>query len=355
MSNPVQMWFSVTLLKWYKANKRRLPWRKTKAPYPIWISEIILQQTRVDQGLPYYEKFIKSFPTILSLAEAEEEEVLKAWQGLGYYSRARNLHHSAKIIINNYGGLFPSTYDEIIKLKGIGVYTAAAIASICFREAKAVVDGNVYRVLSRFYGLSDPIDSTVGKKKFAELAQKNMYRSDPGDYNQAVMEFGALYCKPTNPDCRDCVLNNKCAAKKNDLVELLPVKSKKVKQTNRFFNYIVITGNKGSFYQMRTAKDIWQNMYEPLLIESTKLLGKQEILKSDTWANIFGKEVKLNLERSEKIEHKLTHQNIKAVFWKMHLDSSVVSPECRLQEFDHEELAKIPVPRLIEKYMALQK
>ncbi|MBL4578615.1 MAG: A/G-specific adenine glycosylase, partial [Flavobacteriales bacterium] len=207
------MQFSAHLLKWYNAKKRDLPWRRTKEPYAIWISEIILQQTRVDQGLPYYERFIQKFPTVYSLANASENEVLKVWQGLGYYSRARNLHHAAKSIVHDYHGIFPRNYDEIINLKGIGSYTAAAISSICFDEPKAVVDGNVFRVLSRFHGIDNPIDSGDGKEIFVALANEVMDKTSPGEYNQAIMEFGALQCKPSAPDCASCYLNAKCHAR----------------------------------------------------------------------------------------------------------------------------------------------
>lgn len=348
------MWFSTHLLKWYKVKKRSLPWRETKDPYHIWISEIVLQQTRVDQGLPYYERFIERFPNVQSLAEAEENEVLKAWQGLGYYSRARNLHHAAMTIVNDYNGVFPSNYDKIITLKGIGSYTAAAISSICFDVAKPVVDGNVYRVLSRFYGLRDPIDSTQGKKHFAELADKVMNKKEPGEYNQAIMEFGALHCKPSRPNCRECCLKTQCIAKKDNMVESLPKKGKKVKQKDRYFNYIIIKGNRGSFYQKRLKKDIWQNMYEPLLIESEKHLDKSEILKSDTWKKIFGSDGRGQLVRSESMEHKLTHQIIKAKFWETQIDSVAVPHDSNLQEFEYTELNNIPIPRLIEKYLELQ-
>ena len=346
------MWFSSQLLTWYNANKRALPWRKTKDPYRIWISEIILQQTRVNQGLPYYEAFIQKFPNVQALARADEQDVLKIWQGLGYYSRARNLHHASKQVAVN-GGIFPSKYDDLIKLKGIGVYTAAAISSICFKEAKAVVDGNVYRVLSRFNGLADPIDSTAGQKLFAKLANQVMDKNDPGDYNQAIMEFGALQCKPANPDCASCSLNSKCVAFKTNKVNSYPVKTKKIKQRDRYFNYVLLDGDKGTFYQKRLKQDIWQNMYEPLLIESKKHLGKRGIINSKEWVAVFGDKRDINLVPSDSIEHKLTHQTIKAKFWKAHVDSSSVVEGSKLKEFASDELNEIPLPRLIEKYLEL--
>ena len=346
------MWFSNQLLKWYGANKRSLPWRQTKDPYRIWISEVILQQTRVDQGLPYYESFLKKFPDIESLAAADEKEVLKSWQGLGYYTRARNLHFAAKTIIDS-GGRFPETFEEIIKLKGIGEYTAAAISSICFSEPNAVIDGNVYRVLSRFNGLGVAIDSCKGKKLFSSIANDVMDKSNPGDYNQAIMEFGALQCKSSNPDCESCIIKSRCAAHETGTVDSYPVKTKKVKQRARYFNYIVIEGDRGCFYQKRSAKDIWQNMYEPLLIESNKHLGRNGILKSEEWLHVFGNQEDVKLVPSASLEHRLTHQTIKARFWKAQTNSCSMNTKSPLEEFAQEDLKEIPIPRLIEKYLEL--
>jgi len=344
------MVFSQNLLKWYNDNRRPLPWRQTKDPYCIWVSEIILQQTRVDQGLPYYEAFIKKFPNVEALAKASENEVLKAWQGLGYYSRARNLHHTAKEIAGR-EGVFPSHYSEIIKLKGIGSYTAAAISSICFNEPQAVVDGNVYRVLSRYHGLSEPVDSSTGKKIFSKLANNALDWHNPGDYNQAIMEFGALHCTPNNPKCTSCCIKTKCVAQLSNTVASYPVKTKKVKSVDRYFNYIMIRGDKGTFYQKRTHKDIWQNMYEPLLIESKKHLSKNGIQNSEGWLSVFGNGAEIKLRRSDSMEHKLTHQTIKARFWEARIDSTMLKGTSRLVEFKEPELKKIPIPRLIERYL----
>ena len=234
------MKFSNTLIYWYLQNKRALPWRKSKHPYFIWLSEIMLQQTRVVQGLAYYLKFTEEFPTVFDLAKAEESTVLKMWQGLGYYSRARNLHFSAKYIANELNGEFPSTYKEIIKLKGVGDYTASAIASICFNEPTAVVDGNVYRVLSRYFGIATPINSSAGIKEFKALAQSLLNTKQPGTYNQALMDFGAMHCKPQNPLCDTCPFANSCVALEKKLTKELPVKEKKIKITKRYFNFLVI-------------------------------------------------------------------------------------------------------------------
>ncbi len=234
------MKFSNTLIYWYLQNNRDLPWRKSKNPYFIWLSEIMLQQTRVAQGLAYYLKFTTTFPTVFDLAKADESTVLKMWQGLGYYSRARNLHFSAKQISNELNGIFPSTYEEIIKLKGIGDYTASAISSICFNEPTAVVDGNVYRVLSRYFGLNTPTNSTSGIKEFKTLAQTLIDISQPGTYNQALMDFGALHCKPQNPLCETCPFSDSCVAFEKKLTKELPVKEKKIKVRKRYFNFLVI-------------------------------------------------------------------------------------------------------------------
>ena len=238
------MTFGQKLTSWYLQNKRDLPWRKTKNPYKIWLSEVILQQTRVVQGLPYYENFVNSFPTVFDLAKADEQQVLKIWQGLGYYSRARNLHHTAQYISENLNGEFPKTYNELIKLKGIGSYTASAIASFCFDEKVAVLDGNVYRVLSRYFGVETDISSSKAKKEFQNLADEVLDKNRPALFNQAIMEFGALQCVPKNPNCEVCVLNDSCLALKDKKVAQLPVKVKKTKVKKRFLNYLIFFGRK---------------------------------------------------------------------------------------------------------------
>ena len=253
--------FSNQLVFWYLQNKRDLPWRKTQNPYHIWLSEIILQQTRVDQGLNYYYKFIQNYPTVASLAAATQEEVLKLWQGLGYYSRARNLHETAKIVCSEFNENFPSTYDELISLKGIGDYTASAIASICFDKPTAVVDGNVYRFLARYFNIATPINRSDGIKEFKKLAQELIDVEKPGTHNQAMMEFGARICKPVNPDCENCVFNSSCLGLIEKTVKALPVKLKKIKVRRRYFNYLVIeTPNNATFLHKRT-KGIWKNLY----------------------------------------------------------------------------------------------
>ncbi|HET8808815.1 MAG TPA: A/G-specific adenine glycosylase, partial [Flavobacteriaceae bacterium] len=263
--------FSEKLIDWYLPQKRELPWRNTVDPYKIWLSEIMLQQTRVAQGLPYYEVFLENFPAVFDLAKASEEKVLKLWQGLGYYSRARNMHFTAKYIAEEKNGEFPKTASGLLKLKGIGDYTAAAIASICFGEPVPVVDGNVYRALSRIFGIETPIDSTLGKKEFKQLAHQLIDPKKPAEHNQALMEFGALQCKPKNPLCETCPFQNSCMALQLGKIEKLPVKTKKIKTTLRHFNYLVfVSKNKQTLLQQRTGKGIWQNLYEFPLLESEK-------------------------------------------------------------------------------------
>mgnify|MGYP001598355526 CR=1 FL=1 len=262
------MMFSQKLISWYEKNKRDLPWRKTKNPYYIWLSEIILQQTRVEQGLPYYLKFVKKFPTIKELANTSEDEVLNSWKGLGYYTRARNLHFTAKSICENHREKFPGNYEDILKLKGIGKYTAAAIASFAYNLPYPVVDGNVQRVLARVFGVSETFSSSEGEKKFYSLAGNLLNRKNPGNFNQAIMEFGAIHCTPVNPKCMKCIFRESCVAFQTGRVADFPVKSKKAKSRNRYFNYLVIHNGNNIFLDKRQKNDIWKNLYEFPLIES---------------------------------------------------------------------------------------
>jgi A/G-specific adenine glycosylase len=308
--------FIKNITNWYSVNKRVLPWRETKNPYLIWLSEIILQQTQVKQGLPYYEAFVSKFPTVFDLANAQEDTVLKLWQGLGYYSRARNLHFSAKYVVEELNGVFPSTYKELLKLKGVGDYTASAIASICYNEATAVVDGNVYRVLSRYYGVETPINSTNGIKEFKVLAQSLLPKSNIGDYNQAIMEFGARQCKPQSPNCQVCPLGTSCVALQLNKVTRLPVKLKKTKVRKRYFNFIVFISNNGeTIIEQRTQKGIWQNLYQFPLIETEKRLTKNSFQEAiNASFDINGIET-FNLYNEEEIVHKLSHQHLYTSFW----------------------------------------
>ena len=309
-----EKYISKSLIKWYEANKRELPWRDISDPYRIWISEIILQQTRVNQGLSYYLRFIERFPNVKALAIANEDEVLKYWQGLGYYSRARNLHKTAQIIAEKHKGKFPNSYTDIVLLKGIGAYTAAAVCSFAYNQAYAVVDGNVYRVLSRLFAIETPIDSNKAKKEFSELATNLLDKSKPGIHNQAIMEFGALQCIPVQPDCNACPFQKTCKAYKLDLVDKLPIKASKTKVRERFFNYFLIQYQSKIYIQKRTEKDIWQNLYELPLIESNKLFEPEEIGTNDFLTNIENIEIS---STTSTFKHILSHQRIFARFFSV--------------------------------------
>lgn len=348
------MRFESRIISWYKKNKRDLPWRNTTDPYPIWLSEIILQQTRVDQGLPYFLTFLNAFPTIKELANAPEESVMKLWQGLGYYSRARNLHHTAKIVSCDYKGVFPKTYTEILSLKGIGEYTAAAISSFAFGLPYPVVDGNVYRVLSRYFGIDVPIDTGKGKKLFADLAEEVMDKDNPAEYNQAIMEFGATQCVPQKPDCNICPLQDSCMAFNNKKIELLPVKSKKTKQRARYFHYLFITDRKFTFLNKRVGNDIWKNLYDFPLIETSEKLSESDLIESETWQKIFKDSIiSLNVLPKEH-KHILSHQKIHARFVQIEIEKQSTALKLFLKNSNRLELKNIdkyPVPRLIEKFL----
>ena len=300
-------------MNWYATAQRDLPWRGTTDPYKVWLSEIILQQTRVVQGLPYYQRFISNYPTITDLANAPEEEVLKLWQGLGYYSRAKNLHHTAQYIATELGGIFPKTYKELVKLKGIGDYTASAIASFCYNEPCPVVDGNVYRVLSRVFGIATPINSTQGAKEFKALAHECLDKANAGVYNQAIMEFGALQCTPQSPDCANCVLRDHCWAFHHNKVNELPIKLKKITIKKRYFNYLVWLNPYGqTLLQKREGKDIWHGLYEFPLIETSTPLSAAALteLLREQYPLITP-----YLYNESPVVHKLTHQHIHTSFW----------------------------------------
>ncbi|MFK5957338.1 MAG: A/G-specific adenine glycosylase [Lutibacter sp.] len=340
------MKFSNQLILWYLQNKRDLPWRTTINPFKIWLSEIILQQTRVDQGMSYYFKFTERFPTVNDLANASEEQVLKLWQGLGYYSRARNLHFSAKYIMNELKGEFPINYNELIKLKGVGDYTASAIASICYNEPTAVVDGNVYRVLARYFGITTPINSTKGIKEFKQLAQQLINKKQPGTHNQAIMEFGAQMCKPQNPDCTTCPLNTSCVALSKKQIKELPVKEKKIKIRNRYFNYLVIKTEDNKTTLVKRKKGIWLNLYEFPLIETVQEINENELIEHQEFNNMFKKRsVSLQLFNNEIIIHKLSHQHIYTKFW---IVNTLVSNDFKLS---WETIADYPVSTLIDNFL----
>lgn len=343
--------FTRILSIWYDKNKRDLPWRRTKDPYKIWVSEIILQQTRIEQGLAYYLRFIKRFPGIHELAIAREEEVLKLWQGLGYYSRARNMHVAAIDILRRHQGIFPDTYEEIRKLKGIGDYTAAAISSIAFGIPSPVVDGNVLRFFSRYFGIVEPIDSLKGKREVMEKAREFIPLISPGDFNQAIMEFGALQCKPV-PDCGTCPMKKGCFAFQQDRVAELPVKSKKQEQRIRCFHYMVILSgspkNRTIILKKRDQNDIWKNLYDFPLIETGKATSYKKLILLEEWNEIFnGRKVSF-LKESKSYRHILSHQVIVAKFYQVKISSE---SGLHFKKIFLKDLPKYPVPRLIEKYL----
>ncbi|MBU2928073.1 A/G-specific adenine glycosylase [Winogradskyella psychrotolerans] len=339
--------FNTKLINWYSINKRVLPWRKTRNPYYIWLSEIILQQTQVKQGLPYYDAFVTQYPTIFDLAEASETSILKLWQGLGYYSRARNLHATAKHIVKEFNGVFPDNYKDLLKLKGVGDYTASAIASIAFNEVAAVVDGNVYRVLSRYFGIDTPINSTLGIKEFKLLASTLIDRNQPATYNQAIMEFGAIQCKPKNPDCSVCPLQTSCVALKDQTVEVLPVKLKKTKVTVKYFNFLVFMDqHKKTLFEKRTKKGIWQHLYQFPLLESKKSLTSEEfhLLNFEDFSLKF-EHLDYSLYNEADIVHKLSHQHLHTKFWIIDVEAL---PE---EAISIKSLTKYPSPVLISEFI----
>ena len=335
------------LIQWYKINKRDLPWRNTTDPYKIWLSEIILQQTQVAQGLSYYIKFVEHFPTVVDLANASEDLVMRLWQGLGYYSRARNLQAAAKYIVNEHNGLFPKTYEEIRKLKGVGDYTAAAVASFAFQLPHAVVDGNVYRVLSRLFNSNTPINSSQGKKEFQLIANELLHTKKADLHNSSIMEFGALFCKPQNPKCEECPLQENCLAFQNQTVTILPVKTKTVKIKNRFFNYVVFNHKESVYITKRVEKDIWQNLYEFYLIESSEEIDTEIILENKEIQKMISR---FKLKKATKVsKHILSHQHIHAVFYELDVEGKITDK--RFKKVKRTELTSYGFPQLINKYL----
>jgi A/G-specific adenine glycosylase len=339
------------LIKWYAENKRDLPWRSTKDPYFIWISEIILQQTRVDQGIHYFYRFIETFPDIFSLAAASEEDILKLWQGLGYYSRARNLHFTAQNIVKNYKGKFPAQHTELLKLKGIGEYTAAAIASFAFDLPCAVLDGNVFRFLSRYFGIETAIDSGHGKKQFLNIANEILDKKFPAEYNQAIMEFGALQCKPSAPDCPQCPLMGSCFAYATQKVGSLPFKSKKLKPVDRFFYYLNIHDADFLLLNKRGSADIWQGLYDFPLIETLTECVPEDLIGRPEWVNILKSGTNEILSISKKYIHKLSHQTIHAIFFEVKVNDVRVLNHERGRPVAISALQSYPFSRLMDIYL----
>ena len=339
------------LIEWYRTNGRSLPWRETKDPYKIWLSEILLQQTRVDQGLPYYLRFIDTFPTVHDLAKADVDQVLLLWQGLGYYTRARNLHLTAKNIVANYNGLFPESFKELLILKGIGGYTAAAIASIAFNKPHAVLDGNVFRVLARYCNLSIAINSTKGKKLFENLADEYLDKKNPGEHNEAIMELGATICTPKTPSCASCPINVNCQAFLNGNQKELPVKIGKTKQRKRYFLFLVFHYEDNYYLQKRGDQDIWRGLYQFPLIELSKKPLKTEIVKQVSMylsSNGLLKEYVID-QISTEFKHILSHQQIHARF--VHIKTEKKPFMTDLHEVFKSAISGYALPRLITRYL----
>jgi A/G-specific adenine glycosylase len=340
--------FQKNILLWHKNdNKRLMPWKEEKDPYKIWLSEIILQQTRVEQGLAYYNKFIIKYPSINDLALAPEQEVFKMWEGLGYYSRCKNLIATARFISFELKGIFPNEYENILQLKGVGPYTAAAIASFAYNLPNAVVDGNVLRVLARFFGDHTPIDSTIGKKQFHTLAHQLLGKATPALYNQAIMDFGATVCKPQLPICVSCVLKKECIAFKKSTVKELPIKEKKIIKTQRFFYYIIATFNNKIYVRKRTEKDVWQNLWEFILVEENKKISVDDFMTSSKYTSIISEKNVLK-KVSSFYKQQLTHQTIEGVF--IHIELNAAFKNNQFIAVDKKQMNTLAFPRLITNY-----
>ncbi len=378
----LHLFFTKNLLDWHAGHHRPMPWKGERNPYLVWLSEIILQQTRVEQGLPYFERFKAAYPTVTDLANAPEDEVMKLWEGLGYYSRARNLHAAAKHIANELNGIFPATYEGLRSLKGVGDYTAAAIASFAYDLPHAVVDGNVYRVLSRYFGIATPIDTTAGKKLFAALAQglleiwkfgnleiggigkPNFPISQftdvnlrfpnfaSGAFNQAIMDFGATQCTPAVPRCHTCPMQPHCEAFKQKKTAELPVKSKKLERRQRFFNYLIINWKGQVFVKKRSEKDIWQNLYDFPLIETDALQeGRLFLTKNKTCQTWLGESDWRLLRASPPQRQELTHQRIVTIFWEVEVGVNFLPKEKNWVAVEREKLANFAFPKVIDLYI----
>ncbi len=338
---------SKTLVKWYSHHQRNLPWRHTKDPYLIWVSEIIMQQTQVTQGLSYYLRFIETLPNIESLFQADEDQVLKLWQGLGYYSRARNMMFAAKQIMENHNGVFPNNYNDIILLKGIGKYTAAAISSFAFDLPYAVVDGNVYRVLSRYYGLDTAINTSQGQQLFAQLAQDLLDINQPATYNNAIMEFGALQCKSAKPNCEECPLVGSCVAFSSQKVKELPKKERKLKIRDRYLHFFFISDGHKIMIEKREKSDIWKGLYQLPLIETTQATQEEEIIGKQEFQKIIGKQT-FHINGIQKTAHKLTHQNLHISFYHIKTPQLINNDYLLIEESHYSDYA---YPQPIQKYL----
>jgi A/G-specific adenine glycosylase len=344
--------FSSKLLNWHVANDRELPWKKDKDPYKIWVSEIILQQTRVKQGTPYYLRFIEAFPNITELANATEDKLLHIWQGLGYYARARNMHFTAKYITEELDGVFPNNYASLIKLKGIGPYTAAAISSFAFDEVKAVLDGNVIRVLSRIFGIESPFDTNQGKTEFQTLADQLIDPKQPADYNQAIMDFGALQCIPGLPDCSNCPFNQHCKAHQLEKVGILPVRQKKISKKHRRFHFFIISTSDGKIIiEKRVEKDIWKSLYQFPMIEQPEDSPFELNLSFPKIMEKYNYIANYNLEVMGEQKQVLTHQIVNAEFYLVQLSTEQIALPPDNYLVDYKNLCNFAYPKLIDWFI----
>lgn len=334
------------LLSWYQKNSRDLPWRKTQDPYVIWLSEIILQQTRVEQGMPYFYRFLEELPTVKDFAESDSQTILRLWQGLGYYSRARNMHKAAKLVMQKYGGVFPCRYDELIELPGVGDYTASAISSFSSNEQRAVLDGNVFRFLSRYFGIYTPINSSQGKKEFSALASSLISSEQPGLYNQAIMDFGSLVCKPKSPLCISCELHGDCKAFQQELISELPVKTKAKASRNRYFNYFILEHSGEFVLTKRPEGDVWADLYEFPLIQSDHMLAIDELYALSEFQAIFPEGVTLE-QIGPEVKHVLSHQNIFARFYRVHFQGSKIEKNPQWNYYNSDKMDKLAKHKLI--------
>ncbi|MBL6649890.1 MAG: A/G-specific adenine glycosylase [Flavobacteriaceae bacterium] len=344
--NKISKKFAINLINWYSDNKRCLPWRETKNPFKIWLSEIILQQTQIKQGLPYYQRFIKLFPNVESLAFSEEEYVLKKWEGLGYYNRARNMHKAAKIVVHDYNGKFPTSYNELIKLPGIGDYSASAISSFSSNEIRPVLDGNVYRLISRIFHINNVITSSKSVKVFKGILNILISKKNPADFNQAIMDYGSLICKPKNPNCLICIFKSDCLAFKHNSILKFPVKKNNFLKKMRIFNYLVIIdSSKKIVLNKRIQKDIWQNLFDFPMIETKKKINKSDVrnyLASEHF--IFHKIKSLKFEMTQN--HKLSHQNLTINYWLIRIDG------CLNDSVEIKKISNYPLPKPLHSFVS---
>lgn len=342
------------LIAWYKPNHRDLPWRKTKDPYAIWVSEVILQQTRVAQGLSYYYRFLQAFPTVQALAEAPLDDVMRVWQGLGYYTRARNMHAAAKQVVSEHGGKFPDAYEGLRSLRGVGDYTASAIGAFAFNIPRPAVDGNVYRIWSRIFGVFTPTDTPAGQKELYQIAFEQLDRQRPCLFNQAIMDFGGTMCTPKNPLCGDCPVSDVCYAFRNNAVALLPVKSKKLKVSNRYFAYLMIRHKDDTFIRQRDGKDIWRSLYEFPLIETSGSTSLKALEKTQEWREMFGNVKPTVLHVSPRLKHALSHQRLFTQFYIMEVKTISYFLSTNFIRVKADSMGEYPTSRLIDSYMAAE-